>query len=65
MPSAGAWGNGLCRSSDTAIPHMLLFPGMAGRHLGARCRQRRATGGFGAPSFRSSAAEAGISLLSG
>ena len=25
MPSAGAWGNGLCRSSDTVIPHMLLF----------------------------------------
>jgi hypothetical protein len=32
--------------SDTVIPHIGLFPGMLGRHPGAGCRQRRATGGI-------------------
>ena len=32
------WGNGLCRSSDTVIPHIFLFPGMTVCHPGAGLR---------------------------
>src|SRR5215469_102075 len=32
--------------SDTANPHGRLFSGMPGRHPGAGCRQRRATGDY-------------------
>jgi hypothetical protein len=40
------------KSSDTANPHIRLFPGMPGRHPGADCRQRRAAGDFSHSSFR-------------
>jgi hypothetical protein len=36
------------KSSDTVIPHILPFAGMADRHPRAGCRQRRA---IGVPSF--------------
>jgi len=52
--------SGFKSPSDTVIPHILRFPGMADRHPGACLRKRRAsrvsfTSSFQVPGFRASA----------